>query len=75
MATTDPSEKVNKLKLHVSAGPRFGSKGETLAVECVVSRQAVGSPRGWGLSLGDAIDELFALERQPAEEPADDDLM
>jgi len=74
MAATDPIETVNRLKLHVSAGPRFGGKGETLSVEWVVARRSVDSPRGWGLTLGDAIEELFALERQPAVEP-DDDLM
>lgn len=73
MAVTDPIEKVNRLKLHVSAGPRFGGKGETLQVEWVVARKAVDSHRGWGLTLGDAIEELFSHERQAAE--ADDELM
>jgi len=74
MAANDPIEKVNRLKLHVSAGPRFGGKGETLPVEWIVARRAVDSPRGCGLTLGDAIEELFALERRSIEE-LDDDLM
>ena len=64
MSVSAAEATINRLRMFVSAGPRSGGAGQNAELEWVVARSAVGTARGFGPTLADAIANLEAQEAE-----------
>lgn len=64
MSVSDVLSLTNRLRLFVHAGPIAVAAGKKPEMQWVVARAAVGTARGVGASLAEAIADLEAQEAQ-----------